>query len=214
MECLENFDGGLPQTFLMELLELPSLQLKRNISVTRAPPVFNIYGLESGTTYQVGNNFFFFFNSLFILIFPPISLFGGTEEEEDKIKKFFRKSMFTEDSDKWPSAKAHITYFLWINFLLVKWNFSKKPKIKFELVIPPPNSLSSFLAPPLQFFLFLFLLSLKVSVGVLYFCFFHFYLHFLLLYFFFFISLPFFFFFSFKSFNIFTVEIFICQTPN
>lgn len=25
VECVENFDGGLPQTFLMELLELPSL---------------------------------------------------------------------------------------------------------------------------------------------------------------------------------------------
>ncbi|KAK6638830.1 hypothetical protein RUM43_007099 [Polyplax serrata] len=53
VECLENFDGGLPQTFLVELLELPSLQLKRNISVNRAPPVFDIYGLEPGTTYQV-----------------------------------------------------------------------------------------------------------------------------------------------------------------
>jgi len=53
VECMENFDGGLPQSFLVELLELPGLLLRKNLTVHRVPPVFDILGLEPGTTYQV-----------------------------------------------------------------------------------------------------------------------------------------------------------------
>ncbi|XP_067006836.2 nephrin [Anabrus simplex] len=53
VECLENFDGGLPQSFLMEVLELPERRPRYNVSVVRAPPVFDLYGLEAGTSYQV-----------------------------------------------------------------------------------------------------------------------------------------------------------------
>ncbi|KDR21492.1 hypothetical protein L798_04051, partial [Zootermopsis nevadensis] len=53
VECLESFDGGLPQSFLMELLELPSLRPRYNVTVARGPPVFDIYGMEPGASYQV-----------------------------------------------------------------------------------------------------------------------------------------------------------------
>lgn len=53
IECLENFDGGLPQGFLMELLELPDLIPRFNVSVSRTPPVFDLFGIESGASYQV-----------------------------------------------------------------------------------------------------------------------------------------------------------------
>lgn len=32
VDCVEGFDGGLAQGFLLELLELPSLRLVRNMS--------------------------------------------------------------------------------------------------------------------------------------------------------------------------------------
>lgn len=53
VECLESFDGGLPQSFLMELLELPGLRPRYNITVARGPPMFDIYGMEPGASYQV-----------------------------------------------------------------------------------------------------------------------------------------------------------------
>lgn len=53
IECMEGFDGGLPQSFLMEVLELPSLRLKSNISTYKAPPVFYIEGLEPGASYRI-----------------------------------------------------------------------------------------------------------------------------------------------------------------
>ncbi|XP_069683124.1 neural cell adhesion molecule 2 [Periplaneta americana] len=53
VECLESFDGGLPQSFLMELLELPGLRPRYNVTVVRGPPVFDIYGMEPGASYQV-----------------------------------------------------------------------------------------------------------------------------------------------------------------
>ncbi|XP_047114831.1 neural cell adhesion molecule 2 isoform X1 [Schistocerca piceifrons] len=53
VECLESFDGGLPQSFLMEVLELPQLQLRRNATAGRAPPAFDVFGLEAGASYQV-----------------------------------------------------------------------------------------------------------------------------------------------------------------
>lgn len=33
VDCMESYDGGMPQGFLMELLEVPSLRLVRNISL-------------------------------------------------------------------------------------------------------------------------------------------------------------------------------------
>lgn len=39
--------------FLMELLELPERIPRFNVTVMRAPPVFEIYGIESGASYQV-----------------------------------------------------------------------------------------------------------------------------------------------------------------
>ncbi|PSN39886.1 hypothetical protein C0J52_22443 [Blattella germanica] len=53
VECLESFDGGLPQSFLMELLDLPGLRPRYNVTVVRGPPVFDIYGMEPGASYQV-----------------------------------------------------------------------------------------------------------------------------------------------------------------
>lgn len=33
IECMEGFDGGLPQGFLLELVEMPGLRLIRNLSL-------------------------------------------------------------------------------------------------------------------------------------------------------------------------------------
>lgn len=33
VECEPGFDGGLPQQFLLELVEMPALRLARNISL-------------------------------------------------------------------------------------------------------------------------------------------------------------------------------------
>ena len=33
VDCVEGFDGGLPQGFLLELVEMPSLRLVRNLSL-------------------------------------------------------------------------------------------------------------------------------------------------------------------------------------
>ncbi|KAL4705371.1 hypothetical protein ACJJTC_016564, partial [Scirpophaga incertulas] len=53
VECVESFDGGLPQTFLMELLELPSLTVRYNVSTNRTPPFFEIRGLPPGVSYRI-----------------------------------------------------------------------------------------------------------------------------------------------------------------
>ncbi|KAJ0173851.1 hypothetical protein K1T71_011000 [Dendrolimus kikuchii] len=53
VECVENFDGGLPQTFLMELLELPSLAIRYNVSTNRTPPYFEVKGLPPGVSYRI-----------------------------------------------------------------------------------------------------------------------------------------------------------------
>lgn len=33
IECIENFDGGLPQSFLLEIVEMPALRLTHNITI-------------------------------------------------------------------------------------------------------------------------------------------------------------------------------------
>ncbi|XP_055848284.1 hemicentin-2 [Episyrphus balteatus] len=53
VDCIEGFDGGLPQGFIMELVELSTLRLARNISLTRAPVSFFVDGLETGTSYRI-----------------------------------------------------------------------------------------------------------------------------------------------------------------
>lgn len=53
VSCIESFDGGLPQIFLMELLELPSYATKFNVSVNQTPPEFRLFGIETGTTYEI-----------------------------------------------------------------------------------------------------------------------------------------------------------------
>lgn len=53
IECTEGFDGGLPQSFLMEVLELPSLKSKSNVTTYKTPPVFYIEGLEPGASYRI-----------------------------------------------------------------------------------------------------------------------------------------------------------------
>ncbi|XP_026318067.1 hemicentin-1 [Hyposmocoma kahamanoa] len=53
VECVENFDGGLPQSFLMELRELPTLALRYNVSTNRTPPYFEVRGLPPGVSYRI-----------------------------------------------------------------------------------------------------------------------------------------------------------------
>lgn len=38
VDCVESFDGGLPQGFLLELVEVPSLRLVRNMSLLVSYP--------------------------------------------------------------------------------------------------------------------------------------------------------------------------------
>ncbi|KAJ0173859.1 hypothetical protein K1T71_011008 [Dendrolimus kikuchii] len=52
VECLEGFDGGLPQVFYMEVLELPSLLVRANISSNHTPS-FNVRGLNSRASYTI-----------------------------------------------------------------------------------------------------------------------------------------------------------------
>lgn len=44
VDCIESFDGGLPQGFLLELVEVPSLRLVRNMSLlVRIPSSHSIF---------------------------------------------------------------------------------------------------------------------------------------------------------------------------
>ncbi|KAL5283989.1 hypothetical protein ACFFRR_006326 [Megaselia abdita] len=53
IDCLEGFDGGLPQGFLLELVELSSLQLVRNLTLNRGPVNFFLDNLQSGSFYRI-----------------------------------------------------------------------------------------------------------------------------------------------------------------
>ncbi|KAF5299126.1 hypothetical protein FQR65_LT09484 [Abscondita terminalis] len=53
VECIESFDGGLPQSFLMEILELPLLELRLNATTYKTPPTFYAEGLEPGISYRI-----------------------------------------------------------------------------------------------------------------------------------------------------------------
>ncbi|TDG44787.1 hypothetical protein AWZ03_008761 [Drosophila navojoa] len=53
VDCIEGFDGGLPQSFMLELVELNSLQLARNITIHHTPVTFIIENLDQAATYRM-----------------------------------------------------------------------------------------------------------------------------------------------------------------
>ncbi|XP_055525427.1 hemicentin-1 [Wyeomyia smithii] len=53
IECIEGFDGGLPQLFLLELVEVPTSRLVRNLSLQHPPVQFFLDNLEPGTSYRI-----------------------------------------------------------------------------------------------------------------------------------------------------------------
>lgn len=53
VECAEGFDGGLPQSFLMEVLELPSLRHRLNLTTHKTPPYFIAKGLDPSVSYRI-----------------------------------------------------------------------------------------------------------------------------------------------------------------
>ncbi|KAL1114804.1 hypothetical protein AAG570_007628, partial [Ranatra chinensis] len=50
VECTEGFDGGLPQWFVMELVELPERSSRFNISSAR--PSFTLTNFDNSLTYE------------------------------------------------------------------------------------------------------------------------------------------------------------------
>ncbi|XP_052744055.1 neural cell adhesion molecule 2 [Bicyclus anynana] len=52
VECSEGFDGGLPQLFLLELLELPSMSVRANITANLTPN-FEVQGVDKGMSYMI-----------------------------------------------------------------------------------------------------------------------------------------------------------------
>lgn len=53
VECMESFDGGLPQNFQMEILELPTLKSRFNVTTPKTPPLFYAENLEPGASYRI-----------------------------------------------------------------------------------------------------------------------------------------------------------------
>ncbi|KAG4077787.1 hypothetical protein HA402_011216 [Bradysia odoriphaga] len=53
VECVEGFNGGLPQAFFLELIELSDLRLVRNLSIEHPPVVFFIDNLEPNYSYRI-----------------------------------------------------------------------------------------------------------------------------------------------------------------
>ncbi|XP_070493801.1 neural cell adhesion molecule 2 [Chironomus tepperi] len=53
VECIESFDGGLPQMFLLEMVEIPTLKLVRNLTLFRPPVSFVLDNLEATTSYRL-----------------------------------------------------------------------------------------------------------------------------------------------------------------
>lgn len=52
VECIDGFDGGLPQEFVMEVYDTQTKKLVSN--VTSRIPVFTVGGLESGLGFDIG----------------------------------------------------------------------------------------------------------------------------------------------------------------
>ncbi|XP_036325035.1 nephrin-like [Rhagoletis pomonella] len=53
VDCVEGFDGGLPQGFILELVELNNLRLARNLSLPHPPVSFLIENLDPTATYRM-----------------------------------------------------------------------------------------------------------------------------------------------------------------
>ncbi|CRK88301.1 CLUMA_CG002080, isoform A [Clunio marinus] len=53
VECIEGFDGGLPQMFLLEMVEIPTLKLVRNLTLYRPPVSFILDNVESSSSYRL-----------------------------------------------------------------------------------------------------------------------------------------------------------------
>ncbi|XP_054746887.1 uncharacterized protein LOC129252242 [Anastrepha obliqua] len=53
VDCVEGFDGGLPQGFILELVELNNLRLARNLSLPHPPVSFFIENLDPTATYRM-----------------------------------------------------------------------------------------------------------------------------------------------------------------
>jgi hypothetical protein len=51
VECVEGFDGGLPQYFMVEVIEVPERRLRFN--ATARFPTFAIHGLEPGLNFML-----------------------------------------------------------------------------------------------------------------------------------------------------------------
>ncbi|XP_059469955.1 hemicentin-1 isoform X2 [Neocloeon triangulifer] len=51
VDCVEGFDGGLPQYFLVEVLEVPERRLRHN--ATSRFPTFTLHGLEPGLNFML-----------------------------------------------------------------------------------------------------------------------------------------------------------------
>jgi hypothetical protein len=51
VDCVEGFDGGLPQYFVIEVVEVPGRRLRYNAS--SRIPVFTLHGLEPGLTFML-----------------------------------------------------------------------------------------------------------------------------------------------------------------
>ncbi|KAJ1528326.1 hypothetical protein ONE63_006747 [Megalurothrips usitatus] len=53
IECAEGFDGGMPQWFLLQMVELPGMQVRHNVTLPRGPPVFELsWAPAAGVSYQ------------------------------------------------------------------------------------------------------------------------------------------------------------------
>ncbi|KAL0869438.1 hypothetical protein ABMA27_007672 [Loxostege sticticalis] len=52
VDCIEGFDGGLPQVFYMEVYELPSMIVRANVT-SNSTPTFEVPGLDSYSSYAL-----------------------------------------------------------------------------------------------------------------------------------------------------------------
>ena len=50
LQCIEGFNGGLPQSFLLELVD--SVAHKVRVNMTTSLPIFHVTGLEPGLSLQ------------------------------------------------------------------------------------------------------------------------------------------------------------------
>ncbi|CAO1433911.1 unnamed protein product [Diamesa serratosioi] len=54
VECIDGFDGGLPQMFLLELIEMSTLKLVKNQTLYRPPVIFHVDNLDPiGQSYRL-----------------------------------------------------------------------------------------------------------------------------------------------------------------